>query len=410
MEAPTGSGIELAVVLRFVDVAVDALADAREEIDALNVYPVPDGDTGTNMYLTMSAARDAVREAAAPGRRPRAALDGVPPRRAARRPRQLRRDPQRDARRDRRAGSPAPPPGERNAAVMVDAMAEATEASYAAVGTPVEGTILTVARAASDAAVRRAGRAAGAGSRRLHGQPPRRPARRSRAPPSSCRQLARRRRGRRRRPRARASILDAAETVLTGRRRDRAGTDPLGARHHPGGHGRSPTSTGRRAGVRGDVPARRRRPDAIAQLRATWPRSATPSSWSAARACGTSTSTSTTSAPPSRPASRPADRTGSGSPTSPSRSRRPPERAEDRAGRRIVAVAAGPGLPALFGEAGAIVVEGAPGRRPSTGMLLEAIVGSGAAEVVSCPTTPTRCAPPRSRPAPPRRTTPSGSR
>ena len=27
------------------------------EIDALSIYPVPDGDTGTNMYLTVSAAR-----------------------------------------------------------------------------------------------------------------------------------------------------------------------------------------------------------------------------------------------------------------------------------------------------------------------------------------------------------------
>ena len=63
-QVPRGSGtIELAVVLRFVDIAVDALAEAREEIDALNVYPVPDGDTGTNMYLTVVAARDALREA-----------------------------------------------------------------------------------------------------------------------------------------------------------------------------------------------------------------------------------------------------------------------------------------------------------------------------------------------------------
>lgn len=31
------------------------LAEARAEIDALNVFPVPDGDTGTNMYLTMLA-------------------------------------------------------------------------------------------------------------------------------------------------------------------------------------------------------------------------------------------------------------------------------------------------------------------------------------------------------------------
>ena len=60
-ETPRSGIITLAVVLRFVDIATDALAEAREEIDALNVYPVPDGDTGTNMYLTMSAARDAVR-------------------------------------------------------------------------------------------------------------------------------------------------------------------------------------------------------------------------------------------------------------------------------------------------------------------------------------------------------------
>lgn len=36
------------------------LAETRAEIDALNVFPVPDGDTGTNMYLTMLAG---VREA-----------------------------------------------------------------------------------------------------------------------------------------------------------------------------------------------------------------------------------------------------------------------------------------------------------------------------------------------------------
>ena len=58
-------------MLRFIDIAVDALAGAREEIDALNVYPVPDGDTGTNLYLTMAAARDAVRERTGGARRRR---------------------------------------------------------------------------------------------------------------------------------------------------------------------------------------------------------------------------------------------------------------------------------------------------------------------------------------------------
>ena len=37
MEAPTDGTIRLPVVLRFVDLATDALAEAREEIDALNV-------------------------------------------------------------------------------------------------------------------------------------------------------------------------------------------------------------------------------------------------------------------------------------------------------------------------------------------------------------------------------------
>jgi uncharacterized protein len=58
-------GITLDGVARFAEIATDALSSAREEIDALNVYPVPDGDTGTNMFLTVSAARDALREARA---------------------------------------------------------------------------------------------------------------------------------------------------------------------------------------------------------------------------------------------------------------------------------------------------------------------------------------------------------
>ena len=29
----------------------------RQKVDALNVFPVPDGDTGTNMSMTMGAAR-----------------------------------------------------------------------------------------------------------------------------------------------------------------------------------------------------------------------------------------------------------------------------------------------------------------------------------------------------------------
>ncbi|MEW6048176.1 MAG: DAK2 domain-containing protein, partial [Bacillota bacterium] len=42
--------------LSWVEAGVRALERERANIDALNVFPVPDGDTGTNMFLTMSAA------------------------------------------------------------------------------------------------------------------------------------------------------------------------------------------------------------------------------------------------------------------------------------------------------------------------------------------------------------------
>ncbi|MGN9838988.1 DAK2 domain-containing protein [Nonomuraea sp. H19] len=47
-------------VRRWARLAADALGGARTEIDALNVFPVADGDTGTNLYLTMLAAAEAV--------------------------------------------------------------------------------------------------------------------------------------------------------------------------------------------------------------------------------------------------------------------------------------------------------------------------------------------------------------
>ena len=49
--------------LRWAAVARSSFASARAEIDALNVFPVPDGDTGTNLYLTLDSALDASRNA-----------------------------------------------------------------------------------------------------------------------------------------------------------------------------------------------------------------------------------------------------------------------------------------------------------------------------------------------------------
>ena len=41
-----------------------AFAAHRAEIDDVNVFPVPDGDTGTNLYMTLDSALEAAREAA----------------------------------------------------------------------------------------------------------------------------------------------------------------------------------------------------------------------------------------------------------------------------------------------------------------------------------------------------------
>ena len=40
----------------FMQGALEHLAANREALNALNVFPVPDGDTGINMYLTISSA------------------------------------------------------------------------------------------------------------------------------------------------------------------------------------------------------------------------------------------------------------------------------------------------------------------------------------------------------------------
>ena len=38
------------------------LEDVKDHIDALNVFPVPDGDTGTNMVMTFQSAVNEIRQ------------------------------------------------------------------------------------------------------------------------------------------------------------------------------------------------------------------------------------------------------------------------------------------------------------------------------------------------------------
>src|SRR5919201_4143672 len=46
---------------RAVFAAADWVAAGRDEINRINVFPVPDGDTGTNFSLTLRAVADALR-------------------------------------------------------------------------------------------------------------------------------------------------------------------------------------------------------------------------------------------------------------------------------------------------------------------------------------------------------------
>lgn len=124
---------------------VAALANSRNEIDSLNVFPVPDGDTGTNSYLTFETANQALAEA--PATEEVSGLmkvfgdqllisakgnSGVILSELVRGSlRVLQRSPL--IRTD----------------VIAEAFTAAADAAYAAVGEPVEGTILSVARAAA---------------------------------------------------------------------------------------------------------------------------------------------------------------------------------------------------------------------------------------------------------------------
>ena len=52
--------IDAVAVRTWCSLALEALGRERAAIDAINVYPVADGDTGTNLYLTVESAAAAV--------------------------------------------------------------------------------------------------------------------------------------------------------------------------------------------------------------------------------------------------------------------------------------------------------------------------------------------------------------
>ncbi|MGY1746658.1 DAK2 domain-containing protein [Blastococcus sp. SYSU D00695] len=133
---------------RWCRAAVAALAQARGRLDDLNVFPVPDGDTGTNLLLTAEAALAALeQEGRAPGESAwtvlaRGAVLGARGNSGTILAQVFR------GLADRLAGA-----GPADGPAFAAALQGAAEAGYRAVAEPEEGTFLTVARAGGEAAV-----------------------------------------------------------------------------------------------------------------------------------------------------------------------------------------------------------------------------------------------------------------
>jgi uncharacterized protein len=143
---------DLDLVRGLVGAALAALEASRSRIDDLNVYPVPDGDTGTNLTLTVQAVADAL-ASALPADRPalahavaRAALMGARGNSGVILSQIVRGV----------ADSLAESTNGIDSALTARGLRGASDAAYRAVRRPVEGTMLTVIRELAEEAERRA--------------------------------------------------------------------------------------------------------------------------------------------------------------------------------------------------------------------------------------------------------------
>jgi DAK2 domain fusion protein YloV len=146
-----------AQVTAAIEAYSDLLADHRDAINRLNVYPVPDGDTGTNMALTIKAVLADLERLGAAGSSPPAMADVA---------RAISHGSLMGARgnsgvilsqilrglADGLSQVEAAGPG-----VLAAALEKANQLAWQAVQAPVEGTILSVSQALAEGATRAAG-------------------------------------------------------------------------------------------------------------------------------------------------------------------------------------------------------------------------------------------------------------
>ncbi|WDT89446.1 DAK2 domain-containing protein [Streptomyces sp. SCSIO-PteL053] len=145
--------LDAVAVRTWCSLALEALGRERAEIDAINVYPIADGDTGTNLYLTVesaAAAVEAVFAAHETGSTAPATADAV---------RAMAHGALIGARGN--SGTILAQLLRGMAGVLADggdaahlrlALTSAADAARQAVAHPVEGTVLTVAAEAAEAA------------------------------------------------------------------------------------------------------------------------------------------------------------------------------------------------------------------------------------------------------------------
>ncbi|MFF4850049.1 DAK2 domain-containing protein [Streptomyces sp. NPDC001194] len=158
--------LDAEAVRTWSSLAVAALGRAREDIDAINVYPVADADTGTNLYLTAESADRALAEAL---KTPPA---GVSETTADATLSEAVRAYAHGALIGARGNSGTilaqllrgvadvlgdEPAGRGPGRLLAEALTRAAEEAYRAVAHPVEGTMLTVAAAAAARAAEAAG-------------------------------------------------------------------------------------------------------------------------------------------------------------------------------------------------------------------------------------------------------------
>jgi len=126
-----------------------------DELNELNVFPVPDGDTGINMYLTMQAAAKSVEDltttsvAEVTAKAARGALLGARGNSGVLLSQMLRGMAKALEMKERFTSFD-----------FAQALRHASDTAYRSIGKPVEGTILTVIREAADAAHKQAKRGA----------------------------------------------------------------------------------------------------------------------------------------------------------------------------------------------------------------------------------------------------------